>query len=189
MGEFAMSAPARYSSLQKSLHWTTALFVVVMIPIGFYMVWRYFATDNDGTTVVLFDWHKLMGILLLCMIVTRITLRLRLGAPAAPVSMPLLQRMAASSVHFMLYVLLLVVPILGWAGASSYDILSLPAGLRLPPITPKNTDLAGQILGWHAWGAIALAVLACAHVGAALVHRFVLDDGIFERMWPRREKP
>jgi cytochrome b561 len=184
-----MPGAARYSSLQKALHWTTALAVIVMVPLGFYMVQRYFATDNDPLTVRLFDVHKLIGFLLLWLVVIRVVVRLRRGTPPPPPTLAPVQRIAAEAVHGMLYLLLIVVPLLGWAGASAYGLLSLPGGLRLPPILGENTDLAGRILWWHAWGAIALALLAGAHIGAALMHRFFLKDGIFERMWPGRGKP
>jgi cytochrome b561 len=183
-----MAEAARYSPLQKGLHWTTAVAVILMVPLGFYMVQRYFATDNDALTVRLFDVHKLIGFLLLWLVIVRVAVRLRSGTPPHPPSLAPVQRIAAEAVHGMLYLLLIIVPLLGWAGASAYGLLSLPGGLRLPPILAENTDLAGRILWWHAWGAIALALLAAAHIGAALMHRFLFKDGIFERMWPDRGK-
>ncbi len=158
-----------------------------MVPLGFYMVRRYHATDGDAVTVRLFDVHKLIGFILIWLIVLRIAVRVWLGAPHLPPLRPI-QRLAAEVVHVGLYGLLVAVPVSGWFGASAYDLLSLPAGLSLPRIMAKDADAAGRILEWHAWGAIALAVLAGAHVGAALMHRFVLRDGIFERMWPSRGK-
>lgn len=183
-----MAGPTGYSSLQRLLHWTTALAVIVMTPLGFYMVSRYFATDNDALTVTLFDIHKLIGFLLLWLVVVRMAVRFASGAPAPVATLSAPQRIGAAVVHVLLYVFLVVVPILGWAGASAYGLTSLPGGLRLPQILAKDTDLAGRILVWHAWGAIALAVLAGAHAGAALMHRFILRDGVFERMWPGRDQ-
>ena len=179
---------AQYSPLQKALHWVTALLVALMIPLGFYMVWRYFATDNDALTVALFDVHKLTGLVLLCLVLVRFGARLVKGVPPPPPELARPQRIAADVTHKLLYALLVAVPIAGWAGASAYGLLSLPFGLQLPGIVGKDTDLAGRILEWHAWGAIALAVLAGGHIGAALMHRFYFRDGIFARMWPGRSR-
>lgn len=181
-----MPEPGRYSFIQRALHWTTVIAVVGLVPMGFYMVWRYHATDNDPITVQLFDAHKLVGFLLLWLVVLRIAVRVWQGVPVPAPTLTPVQRVASAGVHAMLYGLLLVVPVLGWAGASAYDLRSLPGGVLLPRILATDTDLAGLILYWHGWGAIALACLAAAHVAAALFHRFVLRDGVFERMWASR---
>lgn len=181
-----MAAPVQYSPLQMVLHWITALMVIVMVPMGFYMVWRYFATDNDALTVGIFDVHKLLGFLLLWLVVARLGVRIAKGVPPPAASMTRWQRMAAETTHRSIYGLLVVVPLTGWAGASAYGLRSLPGGIQLPEIVAKNTNLAGQILWWHGWGAIALAAAAVAHIAAALLHRYVFKDGVFERMWPFR---
>jgi cytochrome b561 len=150
------------------------------------MVRRYFATDNDALTVILFDVHKLAGFLLLWLVLVRIGVRLAKGTPPLPPTLAQPQRIAAEATHGLIYLLLLAVPMVGWAGASAYGLLSLPGGFRLPEIVGKNDDLAGRILEWHAWGAIMLAALVAVHVSAALLHRFHFKDGVFERMWPGR---
>jgi cytochrome b561 len=173
-----------YSPLQKILHWTTALIVLAMIPMGFYMVWRYFATDNDAITVTLFNSHKLAGFLLLWLVLARLVTRIVVGTPPPPATLSKPQRVAAEATHGLIYVLLLAVPVAGWAGASAYGLLDLPGGLNLPEIVGRNDDLAGRILWWHGWGGIALAVLVGLHISAALLHRVYFKDGVFERMWP-----
>ena len=182
-----MERTETYSPLHKTVHWLTAILVAVLLPIGFYMVWRYGATDNDAMTVRLFDLHKLLGLVVLCLLVVRVAVRLARGVPP-PASFARWQRLAAETNHLVIYVLLLAVPLLGWLGASAYDLNSLPGGLRLPALLAKDTDLAGRILWWHGWVAIALGLACAGHIGAALVHRVVLRDGVFERMWPSRNK-
>jgi cytochrome b561 len=179
-----MSAPDRYSSLQKTLHWTIALIVAVMIPLGFYMLWRYGATDFDAVTVQLFDAHKLLGFILLSLVVVRASVRLLRGVPPLPATISPFQRIAANVTHRSIYLLLFIVPLLGWVGASAYDLRSLPGGLALPEILPVDKDLGGRIMWWHGWAAIVLGLLVALHIGAALLHLVVLRDGVFQRMWP-----
>lgn len=181
-----MGDQPQYAPLQKALHWITVCFVAVLVPLGFYMVWRYTATDNDALTVALFDIHKLLGFLLLWIVALRLAVRLTKGVPPPPPSLALPQRLAAETVHWLIYALLVALPISGWIGASAYEILSLPGGLRLPAITAKDGDFAGRVFQWHLWGAVALCLLVGAHAGAALMHKIVFKDGIFERMWPGR---
>ena len=181
-----MTASGSYSPAQKVLHWATALAVLVMIPLGLYMVWRYGATDFDAVTVRLFDIHKLIGFILLWLVAARLGLRLARGVPPAPSGLHPLQRIAADMTHRALYVLLFVVPVLGWMGASAYDLRSLPGGFALPEIVAHNPDLAGRIMWWHLWTAILLGALAAMHIGAALLHLVFFKDGVFQRMWPSR---
>ncbi len=179
-----MTGPTSYSPLQRALHWTVALIVLAMIPLGLYMVRRYVETNFDAATQELYDAHKLFGFLLLWLVVVRIGVRVLRGAPPPPATLNPLQRTAAAATHAGLYLLLIVVPMLGWIGASAYDIRSVLGGFSLPKIAAHNEDFAYRILWWHGWVAIALGVVAALHIGAALFHRFVLKDGVFQRMWP-----
>jgi cytochrome b561 len=160
-----------------------------MIPLGFYMVWRYAATDFDAVTVQLFDIHKLTGFVLLWLVVARLGIRLVRGVPEPVPTLHPLQRAAASVTHGLLYVMLFVVPLLGWAGSSAYDLRSLPFGFNLPEILARNPDLGGRIMWWHGWAAIVLGLLAAMHLGAALMHLVMFRDGVFQRMWPSRRAP
>ena len=80
--------------------------------------------------------------------------------------------------------LLILVPILGWTGVSAYGARGTPFGFQLPEILPQNGPLGETILYYHGWAAIGLGLLALMHIGAALMHRFIIKDGVFARMWP-----
>lgn len=181
-----MAKLAAYSPWQKALHWTTVAIVVLLIPMGFYMVRRYAATNFDATTQKIYDVHKSLGFLLLWLVIARLALRLSRGVPAPEASLAPWQRLASEATHRGLYLLLLVVPILGWAGASADGMRSLLGGFQLPEVLAKNDDLGWRILWWHGWAAISLGAFAGLHIAAALMHRFVHKDGVFQRMWPSR---
>jgi cytochrome b561 len=171
-----------YSPLQRMLHWIIALGVICMVPVGLYMVNRGKWSNFDALTNTLYSWHKLIGFCLLWLIVVRVIVRLMRGAPP-PVPLHPLQKFASEATHFGLYVLLLVVPLLGWAGVSAYGARGTPL-FNLPAILSENQDLGNKILYYHGWVAIGLGLLALMHIGAALMHRFVFKDGVFQRMWP-----
>lgn len=178
-----METERSYSPIQRTLHWIIALGVIIMIPVGLYMVQRGAWSNFDALTNTLYSWHKLIGFCILWLVVLRIIVRLVRGAPP-PEPLHPLQQFAASATHFGLYVLILLVPILGWVGLSAYGAMDAALGIKLPQIIPKNEALSETVLYYHGWAAILLGLLALMHIGAALMHRFILKDRVFARMWP-----
>ncbi len=175
-------SPDRYAASQRLVHWLTALLVTVMIPMGLYMVHRYVATNNDALTVTIYDIHKLIGFMAFWLVILRLALRYRHGAPPSESAIARWQRTAASAVHFLLYVLLVLVPFLGWIGASADGTRSMWGGLELPQIASKNEEVGWRILWWHGWAALTLGALAALHVAAAIHHHIVHKDGVLRRM-------
>ncbi|MBN9063035.1 MAG: cytochrome B [Rhizobiales bacterium 65-9] len=176
-----------YSLTAKTLHWITAAAVIVMVPLGLYMVRRGAATNFDNLTNTLYSAHKLIGFLLLWVVAARILNRLR-GAPPPAETLTPLERVASSAVHHLLYLLLPIVPLLGWAGVSAYGARDVFGWFSLPPLLPESS--AGDaILAIHGVAALTLAALAVLHIGGALMHGFIKRDGVMNRMigwWPLR---
>lgn len=178
------AVPSRYSRAARWLHWAVAAFVACLIPVGLYMVARGAATNFDGLTDTIYSGHKLLGFLVLWLMVLRLLVRLRRGAPPPVATLTPLERVASEAVHVALYVLLFVVPLLGWAGVSAYPALTVFGLFDLPAILPANETLAGTILNAHKLLALALGLVALAHIAAALRHRLIKRDGVMQRMWP-----
>ena len=108
------------------------------------------------------------------------------GAPPPVATLTALERIVSHAVHVVLYILLLVVPLLGWAGISAYPALDVFGLFNLPSILPADQALANRILGVHGLLAQILGLLAAVHIAAALYHRFIRRDGVLRRMWPLR---
>jgi cytochrome b561 len=176
--------PAAYSGLQKLIHWVTALFVLALLPVGFIMVARGKATNFDATTGELYTAHKTFGFVVLLLLVLRIAVRLVQGTPAHEASLNRVQVIASKAVHELLYLVLLALPVLGWMGASAYGARGLLGGFSLPEIIARNEGAAKALLAWHGYLAFALIALLGAHIGAAILHRFILKDGVMARMLP-----
>ncbi|WP_454915217.1 cytochrome b [Xanthobacter sediminis] len=175
---------ARYSFAARVLHWVVAAFVIGMVPLGLYMVARGEATNFDPLTGQLYDLHKLAGFTVLWLVVLRLFVRVWRGAPAPLATLTPFERIASAAVHHLLYLLLLIVPVLGWAGISAYPALSIFGLFDLPAILPANEPLANRVLGVHDLLAQLLGLLALVHIAAALWHRFIKRDGVLRRMWP-----
>ena len=174
-----------YSFVQKLLHWIIALCVVILIPVGLWMSTRATANLWDSLTHSLYAWHKAIGFLVLWTMFIRLLIKLRQGTPAYPSTLSMHLLIAAKIVHGLLYVLLIAVPIVGWAGVTAYPALITVGDYNLPalPLIPKSEALAKQLFNLHGVLAMTLGVIALGHIAAALKHLMIDRDGVFQRMW------
>lgn len=173
-----------YSPIARMFHWLTVVLVVIMVPVGLYMVWRGNATNFDATTNTLYTMHKTTGFCLLLLIVLRLIYRLVHRAPPDEPTLEWWQKGLSHLTHWGLYLLLLAVPMLGWLGVSYYDARGILGGYQLPALVGKDQAMAEKVLFWHGWVAIALVGLATMHIAAALYHYFIRRDGVLRRMLP-----
>jgi cytochrome b561 len=173
-----MDGTPAYTPVARTLHWLTAVLVLGLIPVGIIMHNMEASPLQDR----LYNLHRSTGTVLLPLAIIR--LLYRWTHPPLPLpDMPALQRFAAESTHWGLYALLIVQPIVGWAATSAYRAPIIIYGLfELPPILPVNQPLAERLFGVHRWLGILMALMVCAHVGAALFHHFVNRDRVLMRM-------
>jgi len=180
--------PSTYSLTSRALHWVTALCIVALVALGVWMTERAQANLWDGLTNTLYGWHKLIGFLVLLLTALRIGVKLRSTRPPYPQSVPGSTIKLAAVAHGLLYLLLLVVPLLGWAGVTAFPALITLGGYHLPPMPgiPQDQALAKQLFEIHGNLALVLAALALAHIAAAVRHLLIKKDGVFQRMWFNR---
>jgi len=178
-----------YSPTARRFHWWTVALVLIMLPLGFYMVWRGQVTQFDALTGRLYDLHKLIGFIILWLVIARLAYRFRHGAPADEPTLEWWQKAAAHLTHWGLYGLLLAMPLAGWAGVSMYGARSIFGLFSLPPIAPLNQDASAVVFYGHFLGALLLVAMIGAHVGAAIFHHFIRKDGVLRRMLPGLNRP
>ncbi len=177
--------PPTYSAAARYFHWATAAAVLVMLPLGLAMTYRGNTLDIwDGLTDALFSAHKLIGFLLIWLVAGRLAYRLLHGAPPDEPSLLWWQKAASHLVHWLLYGLLLIVPLLGWTGVSLYPSLTLFGLFDLPRLAAPNQPLAEQVLSIHGKLAILTGLLVGGHIAAALYHHLIRKDGVLRRMLP-----
>jgi cytochrome b561 len=175
--------PESYSTAQKILHWTIAVLIAVLVPVGLLMA----NVLEEGTplTNTLYEVHKSIGLTVFGLALVRIAVRWRRGAPPLVPGLPAWQRVAARTSHYSLYVLIVLVPLIGWAATSACCApvnwfwtvpLTLPIG--------GGMDRAKQIFPFHYALAFTLTGLVIIHLSAALHHHFVRRDETLRRMLP-----
>jgi len=95
------------------------------------------------------------------------------------------QTASARVVHWLLYALLFVLPILGWINASWRGMPVVMFGLELPRLVGQRAAGWGWTGDVHGWLANYLMLtLVGLHVMAALYHYFWRRDRVLQRMLP-----
>ncbi len=170
---------ATYSATARVLHWLTAALVLTMIPIGIIMA--NFSLGPTGD--VLYDIHRSIGAVLMPIVLVRLIYRLSNPPPPLPADIPAIQQLAAQTTHWALYALLIVQPVVGWIATSAYGAQIKVFWLFvLPPIWPVDQAFSERMFAVHRVLGIAMAMLLCAHIGAALFHHFIRKDDVLLRM-------
>ena len=169
----------------RVLHWTMAVLILAMLFIGVGMV-----ATVSAKHAWLLAIHKPLGIAILLLAVVRLIVRLRCPPPPLPADLPALQQLAALLSHWLLYALMIAMPLIGWAmlSAGGYPVM-LGAGLRLPAILPQNALAFAWLRTAHGVLAYLLFLTFLAHMGAALYHGLIRRDGVLRSMagdWRRR---
>jgi cytochrome b561 len=106
-------------------------------------------------------------------------------APPPPAAMPGWQRTAAALNHWLLYVLLVCIPISGWLMSSAYGVTVVYFGvIPLPDLVAKNKELGDTLKGLHEALVYTMLALVAMHVVAAVKHHVVDRDDVLHRMLP-----
>lgn len=92
-------------------------------------------------------------------------------------------KLAANLSQYIFYVLMIAMPLIGWAmlSAAEYPV-GLYGGLHLPPIAPVSPALHTVLWRAHSFLAFAFFALILMHVAAILFHKLIRKDGVFETM-------
>ena len=175
-----MTLPVRFSVAQRVLHWSMAVAILLMLFIGVGMVSTITTSYLDLVSI-----HRPLGILILLLALVRIVVRLARGTPPLPRDLPAPMKQAAALSHYLLYVLMVGMPLLGWAmlSAAAYPVV-MWNGFRLPPIVPPDDTLHALFWNLHHYGAFLFFAVILLHVSAALFHALIRRDGVFEAMAP-----
>jgi len=177
----AMHQP-RYTRTAIVLHWLIAVAVFAQVSLGLWMIG--IPKAPPGIRAYWFNVHKSIGITIGLLVIVRLLWRLRHRPPALPDTVPRWQRIAAKVSHYGLYVCMIVLPLSGYLGSSFTKYPIKYFGYALPHWgweAPALKELMSQV---HLVTACIFILLIVLHVSAALKHRFVSRDGVFERMFP-----
>jgi cytochrome b561 len=182
---------SHYNAGAIVLHWVIALLILSNIGLAW-----WFNTLHGEARIEPIQLHKSIGITVLVLSVVR--LAWRLAAPPPPLSSTLhpWERWLANTVHVLFYVVMLGMPLTGWAFSSAsplihvfpivlFHIVPWPA---IAPLTNLPHDQMKQAHAIFHTGHTLLAKLAYAlitlHAAGALKHQLFDHDNELARMIP-----
>lgn len=147
-----------YAMPAKIFHWLTVILVVFMVSSA--VIAKQL---NDGYwSDTLFLLHKTTGVITLTVVLMRLVYRI-----VQWWTTPQLSRPSRTFLHWMLYAVIILVPLLGWAGVSDFGSRGILAGITLPAIWPEHAGYADALFSFHAYLAFGLLALVALHIGVA----------------------
>jgi cytochrome b561 len=168
-----------YDNVAIMLHWMVALLVLIQFLTAF--TWDWFPRQ---TRQALESLHTSLGVLLTMVIVARVIWRLIPGHQVSSLEAGWV-RIASKSMHYLLYLTLLVQAglglTIGWAAGHPIHVFGLP----IPgPIGALARPLRHNIREVHQWLGYTIVIVAFGHALAALYHHYGLRDRVLGRMFP-----
>jgi len=179
----------------RLIHWITAGIVLWMLGLGVYMT-NFVPDPLDQFALT--QVHKSWGFVVFVLAVIRVVwMSFSRKRPGLPADTPKLQARVAKASHLILYVMLFLMPLSGWAmsaAAPLQDLLNIDNMVfdwfAMPdPWVPGVSWIEKLARGIHFWSSIVLSVTLFAHVGGAILHGFVIRDDVLRRMTFGRDRP
>jgi cytochrome b561 len=177
-------APDRYDRVSRAMHWLVAALAVMVVAFG----WAgEAAARNTPARGSLLSLHGSIGLTILAAMLVRILWRRRHPAAALPPTLSRQEAVLARGTHLALYLMFIAMPLAGYVNAAAEGHpVSLFGVLSIPPLLPVNERLSQAAIAVHLVGQYLVYLLVGLHVAGALYHGVVQQDGVIERMLPRR---
>ncbi|MET0582739.1 MAG: cytochrome b [Pseudoxanthomonas sp.] len=177
----------RWGPVSQAFHWLIVLLILGMAIVGLTMV----ELPKTPKYFWVYTAHKSTGITVLVLMLARLGWRLYAGASPPVPGTPRWQERVANLTHWLLYALVLAIPLSGWL----YDSAS---GLRpfrwfglfhMPKLVAPDKALSELAVEAHELLFWVLVALVVVHAGAAFYHHFFQRDATLVRMLPGRSSP
>lgn len=179
-----LNSKERYGSLSITLHWLTFLALVgVYICVELH---EYFP-KGDSTRNALMATHFFLGLTVFILMVLRLIFRLIAPEPQIVPDILIWQKWLAKAMHWTLYIVMIMLPLMGYMGRSAAGRTTYFMTIPLPHLVAENKPLAETIFEFHTTIGSLTYILVGLHVLAALFHHYVQRDNTLTRMWFKRD--
>ncbi len=165
------------------LHWLMMLLIFVLLGLGWYMT--EFPKGNPDRTRLL-ALHESVGLTVALLVIVRVIWRLQHTPPALPETIERWKRRLAEATHHLLYLLMFVQPVSGYASSSFSGLRTGFWGIPLPDWGWKNLALNELFTSIHGSSSVALLALIVLHILGALHHGTKAEESVLGRMLPLR---
>jgi cytochrome b561 len=176
----------RYRPLYVTLHWVSALLVLLAFLIGLASLAN---KPNDETKLAPLAIHIAIGVGILVLTAARVTVRALMGRPVYRIERPAASKnrkvplldVLSAYVHPLLYLFTFLMAVVGlWLAVPTalFDILFLGSEKSLPP-----DFYAYPARVWHGTLSLVLMLLIGQHILAFIDHQFLRGENFIGRMW------
>jgi cytochrome b561 len=181
----------RYGNVAMALHWLIA--AAILFNLGLGILVANFMSNQNPRHFAYIQFHKSVGLTILVLSLARLAWRIVNPVPPLPDAMGPGLKVLARGTHYLLYFLIIAIPLAGWALVSASP-LGLPTpwfGLFHWPNLPlladltraQKTPLRHEFLSIHKYLAFSAIGLIPVHIAGALYHQFRGED-VLRRMVP-----
>ena len=173
-----MTVGQKYTNIAILFHWLTAIFIMGLFPLGWYMV------DLEGADKgYYYGLHKSLGLTIYTLILMRIFWRAKNKPPTLPNEFDLFHRRAAHLVHRMFYLFLVLMPVAGYLSSSFSGYTTKWFGIEIYYWGWKDEALNSIFSQIHVFCGYILILLIILHVGAVIFHFLSKKINLISRMW------
>jgi cytochrome b561 len=181
----------RYGRVAILLHWTIAALIIANIGVAWYFNALHGPAKMEPVLL-----HKSIGVSVLVLSIARLGWRLAVPPPALLAYVKGWEKGLAQAVHVGFYVIMLGLPLSGWAMVSASDLIRLNPIVLFhlvpwPTIAPLANLPHDQMKLAHRAFTVAHGLLGkltylliLLHVAGALKHQFISRDDVVARMVP-----
>jgi cytochrome b561 len=172
------STPTRYGRISITLHWVTlALIVAAYATMEFKSVFPKGSAPREAMAY----WHYVLGLAVFALAWLRLVVRPS-GDAVIDFGGPVWQAHLRRIVHWMLYALMIGLPLLGWMTLNAKGTHVAFLGQDLPILVNENRALAKGLKEVHEILARFGYFVIGLHAAAALYHHYVKRDDTLRHM-------
>ena len=168
-----------YGWLSICIHWVSVFLIIALFSLG---LWSEGLDYYDANYKVVPLWHKSLGVLFFMLVIFRTVWRFVSPVPQLEDSLSILEKKAATGFQIVFYLLMLIIPLSGYAVATSEgEAISVFGWFSISSILQfdNSSDIVSDIHSTLAW---LLIVLAGIHALAALKHHIIDKDNTMLKM-------
>jgi cytochrome b561 len=172
-----------YTLTAQGLHWFTALLILMILPVAWVMM--SLPTGPEQAWMMVF--HRSLGVTIFAVVVVRLAWRSTHPPPPSPSGAPRVTELISQVTHWLLYALLLLMPVTGYLQSADDRPVSCFGLFNLPEL-PRNKALGHVAQVLHLAGQWGIYALVGLHVAATVWHVAIRRDGLLNRMLPPQDQ-
>ncbi len=170
---------AGYGLPSVAFHW---LMLALLLAVCATMELRGMFPRGSGQRTVMMSWHYMLGLTVFALVWLRLLLRSIGDHPRVDPPPPAWQAALARATQWVLYGLMIGLPVLGWLAASAKGTPVSFFGADVPPLIGKSETAGKWLKEVHETLAKTGYFVVGLHAAAALYHHYVRRDNTLRLM-------